>query len=90
MTDVSTSSCRANIVFVPVMASRLMLSLKKAAVEPTRPWSIETMSDSGRATHINFASRVLGASHETLETLPFPNEEGVELDSMPRAPRNCG
>ena len=69
------------------MASRLMLSLKKAAVEPTRPWSLETMTGCSTSTPsqvgtIRFAPRTF----EVSET-PFPqNEEDVdsELETEPR------
>ncbi|KAF9783518.1 hypothetical protein BJ322DRAFT_1110412 [Thelephora terrestris] len=76
-----------DIVFVPIMASRLMLSLKKAANEPHGPWSVETMTDSGRATRrmetIRFASRAFDESHRTSETLSSPNGEDIELESAP-------
>ena len=35
---------RVDLTFVPIMAARLMLSLKKAVVQPTEPWSLNTMA----------------------------------------------
>ena len=80
MTDILTFLRRVNTVFVPVMASRLMLSLKKAAIEPAGQWSLETMSNCGRAgtQTIHFASRAFDMSHE------ISNGEDVELESIPR------
>ena len=76
------------------MASRLMLSLKKAATEPTELWSLSTMGDLRRGKFpeqgsIQFTSYGFNASHGVSETLPPPNHEGVELDSMPRLPREA-
>lgn len=72
------------------MASRLMLSLKKAAIEPA--WSLTTMTgldrgmtlEDGTGT-IRFASRMLDGSQEILEeTHALPNEGDIELEPMPR------
>lgn len=76
-------------MFLPVMTSRLMLSLKKAATEPTGLWSLETMGDHRRGS-IQFASHVFDVSHETSESFPPPDEEGIELDFMPQIPRDRG
>jgi len=62
------------------MASRLMLSLKKAATEPNGQWSLETMNDpssGGLAGDggIRFASQVPGESDEISEDPTPPNEE---------------
>ena len=78
------------------MASRLMLSLKKVATETTELWSLSTMGDfrrerfPTRGTTIHFASHVSDVSHGISETLPSPNEEGIELDSVPQLPRDRG
>jgi hypothetical protein len=77
-------------MFIPIMASRLMLSLKKAAAEPTGAWSVTTMSNfslgrpPGDGT-LYFASPTL----DTEISAP-PDEEGMELDSVPELPRNRG
>lgn len=76
------------------MASRLMLSLKKAAIEPTGPWSLTTMTNlsTGGAPEdsVSFASPGLGGSHEISETSAPRNEEDIELELMSRSPRNRG
>ena len=84
----------ANTIFVPVMASRLMLSLKKATVQPSKPWSLDTMTtvsqgtstDDGRTGYS--AQRVRGGLDETSPTPAVPNEEDIELGAVPRLPRN--
>ncbi|KAF9648024.1 hypothetical protein BDM02DRAFT_3129359 [Thelephora ganbajun] len=79
----------ATMVFIPIMVSRLMLSLKKAAIEPTLPWSLATMTLSGHGTGarpgvgtLHFVSRTFDVSHEIPRTLTPPDEEDVELESM--------
>jgi hypothetical protein len=66
-----------------------MLSLKKAAVEPTGPWSVATMTDASTGSPPNgtlrFVSRMFSASRGA--STP-PGEEDVELDSLPSLPRN--
>ena len=84
---------RANSVLVPVMASRLMLSLKKAAAQPKIPWSLKTMTiiSQGRITEggiINSPPRVPGEWHEISRVPAAPNEGGVELCAMHRSTRN--
>ena len=77
-----------NMIFIPVMASRLMLSLKKAAVKPTEAWSLETMTTmsqgglTGDGT-IHSVSRAPSGLRE----IP---EEDIELDAAPRLHRSCG
>ena len=84
----STCISRANTILVPVMASRLMLSLKKASIEPKGVWSLETMANAtsrelaGDGT-ICFATRVSGRSHEILQTSATTDGEGVALSSSP-------
>ena len=67
-----------NTIFVPVMASRLMLSLKKAAVEPKGVWSLETMNtmSQGELTEDGTIRPTLRASSGLHEI----SEEGIELD----------
>ena len=60
------------------MASRLMLSLKKAAVEPKVLWSVETMS--GPNSTVFFVPSVSGGA----PTNPVILDEGaIELDTVP-------
>lgn len=79
---------RANTVLTPIMASRLMLSLKKASVEPSGPWHLSTISNFGSKSRegetLHFASRMLNAPHEIPETLDrLPSNEGdVELNPV--------
>ena len=75
-------------MFLPTMTSRLMLSLKKVSVEPTGMWSLSTMGPGWGTIH--FASDAFGGSQEISETLPPSDEEGVELDFVPRLSRNSG
>ena len=77
------------------MTSRLMLSLKRAAAEPTGMWSLSAMGDFGRGMFsdratIQFASCGFSVSHEISETLPPLNGEDIELDSVPQMPRDGG
>lgn len=84
---------RVNTIFVPIMVSRLMLSLKKAAVGSAATWSLATLTDFGRGTSlgtIHFASRAPGGSREALETPTLPNGGDIELEPMPRLPRDRG
>lgn len=80
---------RVNTVFVPMMASRLMLSLKKAAMEPFGQWSLSSMTDRDRGgadlVTIQFASRMINVSREVPEptTVP-PNGGEMELEFIPR------
>ena len=85
--DFNFASHRVNTIFVPTMASRLMLSLKRAAAEPYAPWSLSTMTDFGRGTTpelrtIHFAPRTLNGRQEISESLVPQNERDVELQSM--------
>ena len=69
------------------MASRLMLSLKKAAIGPAMPWSLATMTNFGRGMSqevrtVRFAPRTLSRSRETSETPNLPNEGDIELVSI--------
>ena len=81
------------------MASRLMLSLKKASVQPTGVWSLEIMSTrGGSGTKEGETARPhtlsLDANQEIPETLDQlswdERDEDVELASIPSLPRNPG
>lgn len=70
-----------------MMASRLMLSLKKAATMPELPWSLETMNNSGR--RISFAPRKLpGGLQEISEIYILPVGGDIELESLSRSPKD--
>ena len=74
-------------MLLSIMTSRLMLALREAATEPTDPWSFSPTADFGGGglsggAGLHFALGALDMSHEVSETLP--NEEGIELDSMPQ------
>ena len=81
------------MIFVPVMASRLMLSLKKAIDQPNVPWSLEVMTtinwgESARDETIDFASRVPRGLGEISRASAESSEEDMELGALPRLPRN--
>lgn len=86
----------ASTVLVPLMASRLMLSLKKASLEHTRAWSFSTATNLNRGLPtdrtMRFASQVPGRTRDVPGTLPSPAivEEGVELESVSRSFRKVG
>jgi len=70
-----------------------MLSLKKAALEPTGLWSLTTMQGvsggvrpEGRVTR--FASRVPGEPHRVFETTACtqPDDGVIELGNMQKGP----
>ena len=69
------------------MASRLMLSLKKASVDPTGPWSLQTVSSLGPPREdesTQLPSRAIDASFQVPETLKqSAGEEDIELESLP-------
>ena len=80
---------RVNTILVPTMASRLMLSLKKAAAGPRTPWSLSTMTNSNRGATsdlvtIHFASRTPSAPQEIPESLA-PLDEGDDIELGPVA-----
>ena len=76
---------RTHTMFLPMMACRLMLSLRKAASEPSALWTLSHVSRGDRRISIGVNTEsglpVYGAS------LPKPNGEYVELGSMPQALR---
>jgi len=58
----------ANTILTPIMATRLMLSLKKASAEPTELWSLQVMStlDKGELKEdeiVHIPSQTPGANH---------------------------
>lgn len=76
-------------MLLPIIASRLMLSVKRAAVEPTGLWSLSTMAGSRRGEPaedgtLQFASQIFGAPPEAVTS---PSEGDIELDSLPK---DCG
>jgi len=80
-------------VLIPMTASHLMLSLKKAAVDPKQLWSLPTMANlsHGRSVEggtVDFAPRIRGGSHEIPETFTPSDEESIEFDSVPRLSQN--
>ena len=76
------------------MAARIMLSLKKAAVEPAKPWSLTTMSNFAGGLPANetihFMSRTFFPLREISVILTAPNEESIELESASQLLRNRG
>ena len=82
---------RANTIIIPVMASRLMLSLKKATVQPKMLWPLDTMTSMGRGRSagdgtINFAPTVPRGLHEISLAPVASDEEDMELGAMPQLP----
>ncbi|KAF9646676.1 hypothetical protein BDM02DRAFT_3118320 [Thelephora ganbajun] len=79
----------ANTIFIPLMASHIMLSLKKAATDPTGPWSLATMADTDRGRSpeggtLRFTSWVSSGPHQVSETLNPPSEVDIEIEFVPR------
>jgi len=76
------------------MASRIMISLKKAGSEHTGPQSLPTIdldptsSTSNESMH--FAPQVLDELHGVSETSPTSNQEDVELESALRWAQDRG
>ncbi|KAF9781781.1 hypothetical protein BJ322DRAFT_1078244 [Thelephora terrestris] len=86
--DIQLIPGMANTVLVPVMASRLMLSLKKASAEPKAVWSLKTMTNatSGELAEdgtIRFAARVPGRFHGSAFAPAASDREYIELDATP-------
>jgi len=82
----------ASTVLIPLMASRLMLSLKKAAAEPVRVCTVSSMGDprlSAISRSVRFSSRVPGTVPGTPVSASF-FDEGVELGYVSRVPRRDG
>lgn len=76
------------------MASRLILSLKKAGSQRAELWSLPIIDlnpvNSTGDGNARFASRILDELHETSEASSTLNQEGMELKSVLRLPRNRG
>jgi len=68
------------------MATRLMLSLKRAADAPTDAWSLSTMGDFGRGRPTDGSLHF--ASHQIPEAFVASNGENIELESMPELPQD--
>ena len=75
----------------PVFIAHMMISLKAAAAETTGELSLLTTTNTGNrrlpangSQSLHFASPMLNVSHRTSGTSTTPDEENVELDSMPR------
>jgi len=72
-------------VLAPIMSSRMMLSLKKASMGPTRAWSLSTMSNARQAGWVDgticFALQAPGGLHDVPGASPDFVEEGIELES---------
>ena len=63
------------------MASRLMLSLKKAAGEPREMWSLETMTNPGWSGTARFASRAPDELQEISLVSVTLDKEGKVFDA---------
>ena len=79
---------RANTILTPVMATRLMLSLRKAAVHLNKPWSLDTMATINlRVPAQDRVSYSVQWTHEGLHqiqpTLTAPNAKDIELNPVP-------
>jgi len=86
---------RANMIFIPVMASRLMLSLKKAIAEPEKQWSLGTLTGrragtSARDGTIRFAPLSRSEPQGVSQTCAVPKEGDIELDAVLRMPLDRG
>ena len=84
-------------MLVPLMASRLMLSLKKAAAEPARMHTISIKTNPNPRLPVisrgmRFSSRVPGGLPEVPGTSVSQRflEEDVELGPVPQTPRKGG
>lgn len=75
------------------MASRLMLSLKKAVREPKGVWSLETMTNTtqglGEGT-LRFAPPAHVEPRRISLAPAMPDEEAVELDPLPQPHLSIG
>lgn len=73
-------------MLTPIMASRLMLSLKKASVQPTGPWSMSAIAAgaSKAGETFDFSSGTPGVGRRASGALsrPTSDEGDLELDSM--------
>ena len=74
-------------MFLPMMACRLMLSLKKAATEPRGLWSLSNDRERAANETIEFVPPTFEMSCENSDTLAQPSEEDIELGVVPDSPR---
>jgi hypothetical protein len=79
----TNSGLRAHSLFLPVMTSRLMLSLKKVASKRTGLWPLSNMGERGTTSS---APLRIGVSQET-SGVPPPDREDIELDFVFQLPR---
>jgi len=82
-------------MFLPVMTSRLMFSLRKAAVKRAGPPAPSAMGHSDRERlpgdgTFRFVPERTDVSHGASESLASPIGEVMELDPVPRLPRDRG
>jgi hypothetical protein len=70
------------MVLIPVMASRLMISLKKAGSGPTELRSLQVIES------LCFTPQTLEGSHGISGNSSASNQEDMEVDSTLRRPRN--
>ena len=75
----------------PIIITHMMISLKAAAAETTGGSSLPITTNTGNrrlpadgSQSLHFVSPMLDVSHGTLGTSTTPDEEDVELDSIPR------
>jgi hypothetical protein len=82
-------------MFLPMMACRLMLSLKKAASEPKGLWTLTNRPENEGGIFTNatlqfVAGRPLDVSGEISDTLSPRGGEDVELEEVSQSPRSSG
>ena len=76
---------RTHSTFLPVMTCRLMLSLKKAASEPTATWSLSNATvESPPGETIEFAAPTYDVAREISGALSHPDGENIELRGVSR------
>ena len=76
-------------MLTPIMASRLMLSLKKTSVEPRGPWSLQSVS-SLSATWEDESTRLPSRATDESLQVKVPDilnrstdERDIELETLP-------
>ncbi|KAF9783339.1 hypothetical protein BJ322DRAFT_1022033 [Thelephora terrestris] len=76
-------------IFLPMMACRLMLSLKKAASEPRGMWTLTNEgTENGRGIFTDRSIRFGDAPGEISDTTTSPSGGDVELWAVTRSPRS--
>lgn len=76
------------MILIPIMASRLMISLKKAGSKLTELRSLPAIDLDPTGPTGN--GSVLAGAHGISGTSLAPNQEDIELDSTLRWPRDRG